>query len=62
VAGEKNKNTGDEKMKIFGYARVSTHEQKLDLQLDALKKYGVDEIFQEKMTGSGKTDLNLMNF
>ncbi|MEP9408590.1 recombinase family protein [Peribacillus frigoritolerans] len=41
-------------MKIFGYARVSTHEQKLDLQLDALNKYGVDEIFQEKMTGTRK--------
>lgn len=44
-------------MKIFGYARVSTHEQKLDMQIDALNKYGengVDEIFQEKMTGTRK--------
>lgn len=41
-------------MKVFGYARVSTHEQKLDMQLDALNKYGVDEIFQEKMTGTRK--------
>lgn len=38
----------------FGYARVSTTEQNLDLQIDALKEYGVDEIFQEKESG-GKT-------
>lgn len=42
--------------KLFGYARVSTQDQKLDLQLDALKKYGLAEndIFEEKMTGSRK--------
>lgn len=37
---------------IFGYARVSTHEQNLDLQLDALKQYGAERIFEEKMTGT----------
>ena len=37
---------------IFGYARVSTAEQNLDRQLDALKKYGVDKIYNEKMTGT----------
>ena len=37
---------------IFGYARVSTQDQNLDLQIDALKQYGVDQIFQEKMTGT----------
>jgi DNA invertase Pin-like site-specific DNA recombinase len=36
----------------FGYARVSTEQQNLDRQLDALKKYGVDIIFNEKMTGT----------
>lgn len=37
---------------IFGYARVSTEQQNLDRQLDALKKYGVDVIYNEKMTGT----------
>ena len=39
---------------IFGYARVSTEAQNLDRQLDALKKYGVDMIYNEKMTGTKK--------
>ena len=39
---------------IFGYARVSTEAQNLDRQLDALRKYGVDMIFNEKMTGTKK--------
>ena len=37
---------------IFGYARVSTEQQNLDRQLDALNKYGADIIFNEKMTGT----------
>ena len=37
---------------IFGYARVSTEAQNLDRQIDALKKYGVDMIYNEKMTGT----------
>ncbi|WP_036291244.1 recombinase family protein [Methylosinus sp. PW1] len=32
---------------IVGYARVSTDEQKLDLQLKALEKVGCDEIFTD---------------
>lgn len=39
---------------IFGYARVSTEGQNLDRQLDALEKYGVDIIYNEKMTGTKK--------
>jgi DNA invertase Pin-like site-specific DNA recombinase len=34
-------------MKI-GYARVSTQDQKLELQLSELEKYGCEKIFQEK--------------
>lgn len=37
---------------IFGYARVSTEQQNLDRQIDALKKYDVDVIYNEKMTGT----------
>ena len=38
-------------MKI-GYARVSTGDQNLDLQMDALNKYECDEIFTDKMSGA----------
>lgn len=34
-----------------GYARVSTSEQETTLQLDALRRYGVRVIFQEKRSG-----------
>jgi len=36
----------------FGYARVSIEQQNLNRQPDALKKYGVDIIYNEKMTGT----------
>jgi len=45
---------------IFGYARVSTQEQNLDRQLDALKYAGAEEIIQEKITGT-KTDRPELN-
>ena len=38
-------------MKI-GYARVSTEQQNLDRQIDALNNYGVEELYTEKMTGT----------
>lgn len=37
---------------VFGYARVSTEQQNLDRQIDMLEKYGVDHIYNEKMTGT----------
>lgn len=39
---------------VFGYARVSTEAQNFDRQLDALKNYGVDIIYNEKITGTKK--------
>ena len=39
---------------IYGYARVSTADQNLDRQTDALKNYNVDKIFCEKISGTKK--------
>ncbi|MBS4206311.1 recombinase family protein [Bacillus sp. FJAT-49754] len=36
---------------IFGYARVSSKNQNLSRQLQELKEYGCDRIYQEKQSG-----------
>src|SRR5947209_20230447 len=39
-------------MAFIGYARVSTHEQNLELQGDKLREKGCTKIFTDKITGT----------
>ncbi len=43
----------------IGYARVSTDDQHLDLQIDALKKAGCAVIYKEKVSGKNTERLEL---
>jgi len=47
---------------VIGYARCSTADQNLDWQVDALKQYGCEDIFQNKFTGTTKErpELNIL--
>lgn len=41
---------------LIGYARVSSSDQSLDLQRDALTKAGIDKMFEEKKSGRSADD------
>ncbi|MFD4492247.1 MULTISPECIES: recombinase family protein [Lysinibacillus] len=45
---------------IYGYARVSTNKQELDIQIKALKEAGATKIYKEKISGA-KTDRKELN-
>ncbi len=40
---------------LIGYARVSTHDQNLDLQHDALQKAGCEKFFVDELSGAVAT-------
>ena len=57
VARARSSDTGDitSKPMLIGYARVSTVDQNLALQRDALTEAACAKIFTEQMSGAGHT-------
>ena len=53
--------TAPDDSRLVGYARVSTGSHDLDLQIDALQKYGVAKelIFTDKASGASEIALGL---
>lgn len=46
--------------KIYGYARVSAVHQDLEIQINELHKFGVDELFHEKKNMRDRKEFNRM--
>jgi hypothetical protein len=53
-AGEEARSPMGAAMKIYGYARVSSSDQSLDVQREALKAAGSDVILEEKVSGASR--------
>src|SRR4051812_17110540 len=51
VVSNKNAKKGKYIM-IYGYARVSTNKQELDIQIKVLKEKGAAKIYKEKISGA----------
>ena len=49
------------KLTKFGYARVSSKNQSLDIQIKQLKENGCEEIFKEKISGRNKDNREEFN-
>lgn len=47
------------KIMIYGYARVSTLEQNIDLQVEALRKAGCEKVYLEKASGGNRERIEL---
>jgi DNA invertase Pin-like site-specific DNA recombinase len=47
-------------MKV-GYARVSSHGQSLDTQIEKLKAFGCEKVFQEKRSGASRDKREAVN-
>lgn len=48
--------------KRIGYARVSTDDQKLDLQKDALARAGCIDVYEEKVSGKSVADRPVLEY